>query len=288
MIDNQSNKPQPTRSVEATPHRPASAAGNNAVTVDADIRQLLNDAARRINSPDFIGADPVQFPRRFSRLEDIEIVSLLSATIAWGNRKMICNNCEKMLRLMDYQPHAYVMDEGYEELPDGNIHRTFFARDLRYYLRGLHAIYSRYGSLKAFAAAQGVQRSEAPSWSLVEAMNGQLLAANGNVANSRCLPQNLQSTALKRINMALRWLVRNDGIVDMGVWSDLLTPAQLFIPLDVHVGNTARDLGLITRRANDRCTVMELTAVLRSLRPDDPVVYDYALFGLGVNPDWAL
>jgi uncharacterized protein (TIGR02757 family) len=119
-------------------------------------------------------------------------------------------------------------------------------------------------------------------------MNGQLLAANGNVANSRCLPQNLQSTALKRINMALRWLVRNDGIVDMGVWSDLLTPAQLFIPLDVHVGNTARDLGLISRRANDRRTVMELTAVLRSLRPDDPVVYDYALFGLGVNPDWAI
>ena len=249
----------------------------------ADIRELLDEAARRINSPEFIGADPVQVPRRFERLQDIEIASLLSATIAWGNRKMICADCEKMLRLMDHSPYAYVMDEGYEELPDCNIHRTFFARDLRHYLRGLNRIYRRHGSLMEFARSEGVQHSEAPSWRLVEGLNRELKEANGGVGDSRCLPQNLKTTALKRVNMALRWLVRDDGIVDMGVWRGLLRPAQLFIPLDVHVGNTARDLGLLARRADDRRSVEELTAVLRTLRPDDPVLYDYALFGLGIE-----
>lgn len=251
--------------------------------VSTDIKELLEESARRINSPEFIDADPVQFPRRFSALEDVEIVALLSATIAWGKRKMICSNCEKILRLMDYQPHAYVIDEGYEELPDGNIHRTFFACDMRYYLRGLRRIYSRFGSLRSFGEAVGIRHSEAPAWSLVEALNRELKEANGGAGNSRCLPQNLDGTALKRVNMALRWLVRDDGIVDIGLWKGLLKPSQLFIPLDVHVGNTARELGLLERKLNDRKAVFELTSVLRALRPEDPVYYDYALFGLGVG-----
>lgn len=253
--------------------------------IPSDIAELLDQAARRINSPEFIGSDPVQFPRRFTSLQDIEITALLSATIAWGNRTMICRNCEKMLRLMDWQPHAYLLDEGYEDLPDGNIHRTFFAADMRHYLRGLNRIYRRHGSLMEFARSRQVHLHETPAWKLVEAMNHELREANGGVADSRCLPQNLDNTALKRINMALRWLVRDDGIVDLGVWRPLLSPSQLFIPLDVHVGNTARSLGLLTRRANDRRAVLELTSVLRTLRPDDPVLYDYALFGLGVNKE---
>ena len=249
----------------------------------ADLRDLLDSEAARINSPAFINADPVQFPRRFTAPEDIEIVAFLSATIAWGNRKMICSNCEKMLRLMDFQPHAYVMDRGYEDLPDMNIHRTFFARDFRHYLRGLRAIYARHGSLLEFARHHGVHNTEAPAWHLVEAMNKTLAEANAGVANSRCLPGNLRTTALKRVNMALRWLVRDDGIVDIGIWRSLISPAQLFIPLDVHVGDTARQLGLLTRRSDDRRAVEELTAHLRALRPDDPVIYDYALFGIGMN-----
>ena len=213
----------------------------------ADLQALLDAEAARINSPAFIADDPVQFPRRFSRLQDIEVVAFLSATIAWGNRKMICRNCDRMLALMDNQPYDYVIDGGFETLPDQNIHRTFFARDLRHYLRGLRQIFQRYGSLAAFAKAQPIDASEAPSWALVEAMNAQLTEANAGVANTRCLPGNLATTALKRVNMALRWLVRRDGIVDMGVWSDVLTPAQLYIPLDVHVNRTARDLGLLTR-----------------------------------------
>ncbi len=247
-----------------------------------EIKELLDREAARINHPDFIANDPVQFPRRFEKLQDIEIAALLSATIAWGNRKMICANCEKMLALMDYQPYNYVMDRGYEDLPDMNIHRTFFAKNLRHYLRGLRAIYSQHGSLQAFARQAGVAADEFPSWKLVEALNKVLADANDGAADCRCLPGNLESTALKRINMALRWLVRNDGIVDMGVW-DVISPSQLYIPLDVHVGNTARQLGLVSRRANDRRTTVELTATLRTFRPDDPVWYDYALFGIGVT-----
>ncbi len=248
--------------------------------VPADLREWLDREAMRVNSLEFIPADPVQFPRRFSRQQDIETVALLSATVAWGNRKMICSNCEKMLRIMDYDPYNYVMDRGYEELPDGNIHRTFFARDLRHYLRGLRKIFEHHGSLADFARHEHIADHEAPAWRLVDGMNRELTAANDGVANSRCLPQNLATTALKRINMALRWLVRDDGIVDMGIWKGVITPAQLYIPLDVHVGDTARSLGLLNRNANDRRSVELLTATLRTLRPHDPVYYDYALFGL--------
>lgn len=247
-----------------------------------ELKQFLDSEAHRINTTDFIANDPVQFPRRFTMLQDIEITALLSATIAWGNRKMICNNCEKMLTLMYGEPYNYVMDEEYENLADINIHRTFFAKDLRYMLRGLHSIYKRHHSLHDFAEYHHVGDSEAPAWLLVEHMQQAFADANGGDANSRCLPTQLRNTALKRINMALRWLVRNDGIVDMGVWS-VIKPSQLFIPLDVHVGDTARALGLIDRRANDRRTVTMLTDILRQMRPSDPVLYDYALFGIGIG-----
>ena len=247
------------------------------------LKDFLDREAARINSVDFIAHDPVQFPRRFSALRDIEIVSLLSATIAWGNRKMICNNCQKMLDLMENDPAAWVDDEAYEDLPDElNLHRTFFARNFKYMLRGLKRIYDKHDSLNDFAVAHHVGDSDEPSWRLVELMQGEMAEANGGNFDSRCLPTNLNNTALKRINMALRWLVRDDGIVDMGVWN-AIKPSQLFIPLDVHVGNTARALGMITRRANDKKTVLELTSLLRLLRPSDPVIYDYALFGVGVG-----
>lgn len=248
-----------------------------------DLRELLDSEARRINSEAFIADDPVQFPRRFSSLPDIEITALLCATLAWGNRRMICRDCEKLLTLMDNQPYAYVIDEGYLDLdPDINIHRTFFGRNLRHYLRGLRAIYTRHGSLNDFARAIGAGETEAPAWRLAEGLNAELSAANSGCTDSRCLPVNTSTTALKRLNMALRWLVRRDGIVDLGVW-DSITPAQLRIPLDVHVGDVSRELGLLCRRSNDRKAVEELTGRLREFNPDDPTLYDFALFGIGMR-----
>lgn len=250
--------------------------------MDKNLIELLDTQATAINSPDFIADDPVQFPRRFTDLRDIEIASLLCSTIAWGNRKMICRDCDRMMSLMDNQPYSYVMDKGYDELPDMNIHRTFFAANMRHFMRGLRLIYSEYKSLADFAAHNGVAHAELPAWHLAALINERLASANGGHSDSRCLPLNVDSSALKRLNMALRWLVRRDGIVDLGVW-DFMDPSQLYIPLDVHVSNTSRALGLLDRKSPDKRAVLQLTGQLRQLRPHDPVYYDYALFGIGIN-----
>lgn len=252
-------------------------------SVSNDVRELLDSEARRINNPAFIGEDPVQFPRRFSLLQDIEITAFLSAIIAWGNRKMICRDADRMLQLMDNEPFKYVMDEGYEDMdPRKNIHRTFFGEHLSYFLRGLRKIYSDYGSLDAFSQSVRAGESETPSWKLVGEMQKVMCDVNSGQTCSQCLPVNLDQTALKRINMALRWLVRDDGIVDMGVWKSI-PKSKLYIPLDVHVGNISRELGLLNRKANDRKSVEMLTNLLRTLRPEDPTVYDFALFGIGIE-----
>lgn len=244
--------------------------------------ELLEREAERINSPEFIDSDPVQFPRRFARKSDAEIVSLLAAHLAWGNRKMICNDVERLLKIMENSPTEWVRNGAFEEVDDTqNIHRTFFGRNLKHFMRGLERIYRRYSTLDDFAASLRLKGQELAPWLLAEALNAQMAEANG-CSDSRCLPLNLTATALKRLNMALRWLVRRDGIVDMGLWHSL-SPADLYIPLDVHVGNTARALGLTSRRANDRRTCAEITAILRTLRPDDPVFFDFALFGIGIK-----
>lgn len=248
----------------------------------SDIKDLLDFHAARINSPEFIADDPVQFPRMFTDRRDIEIAALLSATIAWGKRSMIIRDARRMLSLMDMQPYNYVMEQGYEELPQQNIHRTFFSHNLQHWLRGLRLIYSEYATLDDFALGIGTGQTDYPAVHLAEAINERLAAANGGKGDSRCLPLNLESTALKRLNMALRWLVRTDGIVDLGIWRSI-RPEQLRIPLDVHVIRTATGLGLLTRRSADRKAVEQLTAELRAMRPHDPVFYDYALFGLGVE-----
>lgn len=254
----------------------------DATTFD-DLKTILDRESDRINSPGFIDADPVQFPRQFSDPRDIEIASLLCSTIAWGNRKMICRDCSRLLATMENAPYRFMAEGGFEELNDAdNVHRTFFIRNLKHYLRGLQTIYQKHGTLQDFAVACGAPQSEFPAWVLAEGIATHITNANGGEPDSRCLPINIADTALKRLNMALRWLVRKDGIVDMGIW-DAITPAQLYIPLDVHVGNVARHLGMLTRKANDRKSTVELTSTLRKFDPTDPVRYDYALFGLGIE-----
>lgn len=253
--------------------------------VPRDIAELVLAESARINSPAFIDEDPVQFPRRFTSLPDIEIAGLLSATIAWGNRKMICRDCDRMLALMDNDPYRYLLDQGFEDLPDDlNLHRTFFGRNFKHYMRGLRRIYLSHGSLRDFAVACGATTAPLPPWQLVEALNGVLAEANpGCAPDSRCLPVNTAQSALKRVNMWLRWMVRDDGIVDPGVWAGTMSSAQLYIPLDVHSAATSRELGLLTRRSNDRRAVIELTDAARLISPDDPALLDFALFGLGMK-----
>lgn len=251
--------------------------------ISKETAELLDSEAARINSPAFIGADPVQFPRLYSDLRDIEITSLISAIMAWGKRSMICRDIERCLELMDRQPYAFMMAQEYELMdPERNLHRTLFARHLQHLLRGLRQIYLKHGSLDAFSQAVRAGDEDQPAWHLVAEMQRVITEANDGVTCSRCLPLDLKTTALKRINMALRWLVRDDGIVDMGVWKSI-PKSKLYIPLDVHVGNVSRQLGLLDRKANDRKSVVELTETLAQLRPDDPCYYDYALFGIGVG-----
>jgi len=251
--------------------------------IDQDIASLLWSEAERINKPEFISDDPVQFPRRFGTLRDIEVTSLLTSIISWGKRTMILRDADRMLALMGHEPYKYMMERGYEDLnPDMNIHRTFFARHMQWLLRGLREIYVTHGTLRDFAVAIRCGENVAPAWRLVEEISRHTCAANNGEHCPQCLPTNLNVTALKRVNMALRWLVRDDGIVDLGVW-DCIPKTKLFIPLDVHVGNTARSLGLLSRKANDRKSVELLTASMREICPHDPVLLDFALFGIGVE-----
>lgn len=252
-------------------------------TISNEIKNLLDKEVERINRPDFITKDPVQFPRRFSNLQDIEIVSLCSAIIAWGRRDMICRDIERLLILMDNNPYKYVREGVYESLdPKLNIHRTLFAQHLKYLLRGLRRIYNDYGSLDAFSQKCKSGNTDTPSWHLAGELQKVLCDENNGETCSQCLPVNLTTTPLKRFNMALRWLVRDDGIVDMGVWKSI-PKSKLYIPLDVHVANTSRSLGILTRKSNDRKSVELLTSAMRSLRPDDPAIYDFALFGIGIT-----
>lgn len=242
-----------------------------------DIKSYLDEAAARINTPDFIVDDPVQFPRRYEDLRDIEIVAFLTATIAWGKRTMILRDAERMLSKIGSSPYDYVMGEGYKSLGTANVHRTFFETNLAYMMRGLRQFYFKYESMDAYMATL----DEHTPQRLVEELRRSAIEANNGCVDIRCYSSNLASSALKRVNLALRWLVRNDGIVDMGVWKSM-KPSELYIPLDVHVGNTARSLGLLTRSSNDWKAVVELTERLREFDATDPIRYDFALFGVEV------
>lgn len=249
------------------------------------VKELLDALASRYNTEDFITDDPVQFARRFTDQRDAEIASLLVSSIAWGKRSMILRNADRMLTILHNDPYHFVIEGDIEAIGEGNIHRTFFGRHLRHYLRTLRLLYSRYGSLEDFAAAIGAPADEAPAWKIAEGINNLLSEANSLYpldGPNRCIPAKPDTSALKRLNMALRWLVRDDGIVDLGMWK-ALKPSQLFIPLDVHSGNTARALGLLNRTQNDRRATEELTLRLREFNPADPIIYDFALFGAGVN-----
>ena len=252
------------------------------VLLSMEIKNILDEHVERINCKDFIKDDPVQFPHRFSKLQDIEITAFTTATIAWGKRSMILRDADRMLSLMNNSPYEFVMNKGFETLGNANVHRTFFQPDLAYMLRGFNAIYSKYDSINDMVKELGIGNDSAPAWRVCEELRDIAFEANNKQYNSQCFPSNFNNSALKRINLAIKWLVRNDGIVDLGVW-DCIKPSQLYIPLDVHVGNTARKLNLLSRKSNDRKTVVELTEILKSFNPDDPVIYDYALFGIGVN-----
>ena len=246
-------------------------------------RELLFDFLeakyRQYNRPEFIESDPVSIPHLFNQKEDREIAGFLAASIAWGKRSVILRNAKKLLEHMDYSPHAFIVGFTAHDL-DGFakfVHRTFNGEDCIYFMKALQNIYRFHGGLEAafFSETNDVKQAlfnfrkvffELPHLHRVEK----------HVANPA------RNASAKRLNMFLRWMVRKDNLgVDFGIWNTI-QPGQLFCPLDVHSGNVARKLGLLNRKQDDWKAVEELTLSLRKFDSNDPVKYDFSLFGLGV------
>lgn len=238
-----------------------------------DIKERLDELRAKYNVPQFIENDPVQFAHRYTSLQDIEIVSFIIATISWGKRPMILKSAERILSIMGNSPYDYIMSKGYESLQTANLHRTFFEDDLAYYAKGLNTLYQSHSSLEPIFA------NESSLWDGIASFREAIAKANGGVG-SKHISNPSKGSACKRLFMGLRWLVRNDGIVDLGVWKTI-SASQLYIPLDTHVARVSRELGLLERKSNDRKAVELLTESLRKLDSNDPISYDFALFGWG-------
>jgi uncharacterized protein (TIGR02757 family) len=246
-----------------------------------ELKDFLDDKVLQYNTLDFIESDPVQIPHLYSQKEDIEIAGFLSATIAWGNRKMIIQNSHRMLDLMGNAPYDFVMSHKPADLERLNtfVHRTFNGQDFIGFIQSLQNIYSQHGGLETVFAKN--QESHSMQNSISEFKK--IFFSIPHLARTqKHVSDPLNNSAAKRINMYLRWMVRNDKTgVDLGIWKNIST-ASLSCPLDVHSGNVARKLGLLTRKQNDGKALAELDAKLREFDAQDPVKYDFALFGLGV------
>ena len=247
----------------------------------AELKEFLDAKVVQYNTLDFIDSDPIQIPHQFSIKEDVEIAAFLTATIAWGNRKMIINNSKRMMALMGDSPHDFVMNHSETQLENlnGFMHRTFNSDDFVTFIKALQHIYANHNGLEAAFAKNQQPFTIQPGISEFKKI---FFEITHQQRTTKHVSDPLQGSAAKRINMFLRWMVRQDkNGVDFGIWKSI-PMASLSCPLDVHSGNVARKLGLLTRKQNDGKALIELDTYLRKLDANDPVKYDFALFGLGV------
>lgn len=247
----------------------------------SELKDFLDEKVALYNNPKFIESDPIQIPHQYTLKEDIEIAAFLSATIAWGNRKMIINNAKRMMDLMGNSPYDFVMNHKEHHLENliTFVHRTFNGIDFKTFVIGLQQLYQNHGGLEHFFT----QHQESDSMqNAIAAFKKQFFSVSHLPRTTKHISDPTKGSAAKRINMYLRWMIRKDNNgVDFGLWQNIPT-SVLSCPLDVHSGNVARKLGLLTRKQNDGKALAELDNSLRELDPIDPVKYDFALFGLGV------
>lgn len=244
-----------------------------------DIRELLEFKYEQFNRPYFIETDPISIPHRYSKKEDIEIAGFLAATLAWGQRPVILKKARELLRLMDDAPYQFILDAKDSDLARFKpfVHRTFNGKDAIYFIVGLQKVYSNYGGLEA-----AMSYSPEELGGSISHFKHLFLKSGPTKRTQKHLADPLNGSSAKRICMFLRWMVRKDASgVDFGIWTKI-KPSQLYAPLDLHSGATARKLGLLSRKQNDWKAVTELTEGLRLMDPEDPVKYDFALYGLGV------
>lgn len=250
----------------------------------SDLQRYLDEVVSHYNRPDFITSDPISIPHQFSRLQDIEIIGFWVAMLAWGQRVTIINKANELIQLMDGAPYEFITqhEEKDRERFAGFKHRTFQYTDTLYFLAFFQEYYRQHHSLE-----DAFSRHLKPEDDTVEAaLSGfhELFFGleDGPQRTRKHVATPVRNSTCKRLNMFLRWMVRqDDGGVDFGLWKKI-NPRQLLMPLDVHVDRVARKHQLITRKQTDWKTVLELTEALRTFDPEDPVKYDFALFGLGV------
>ena len=254
----------------------------------SNIKFLLDDRVKKYNHLDFIESDPIQIPHRFNLKEDIEIAGLLVATIAWGQRKSIINNGNKLMDLMDNSPYQFLMSTnftvGFESTLEYKhlrsfVHRTFNGEDVLFFLKSLQNIYLYHGGLETvFTNGYKLKNSV---YEALKYFRDVFLSLAHNHHVRKHVSDVANNSSAKRLNMFLRWMVRCDeNEVDFGLWKEIPKSA-LMLPLDVHTGDVGRALGILNRNVNDWKAVEEITAILRNFDPADPIKYDFALFGIG-------
>lgn len=253
---------------------------------DLNIKDFLDAQVACYNKPSFIATDPICIPHQFTDKQNREIMGFIASILAWGQRKTIINKCNELIQRMDGDPYAFIM--GHKDIALKQLlgfkHRTFNDTDLLYFVAFFRYHYSKFDSLEdAFLIGQEDRLDVDIALALNNFKEYFFSLPDYPWRTRKHISSPQQKSTCKRINMFLRWMVRNDKQgVDFGIWKRL-SPRNLICPCDVHVERVARKFGLITLPKVDWRTAMELTENLRFLDPEDPVKYDFALFGLGVE-----
>ncbi len=247
-----------------------------------EIKDFLEHKTKTYCRSSFIKTDPISIPHGFSTKEDIEISGFLTATISWGQRPSIIKKAGELMQRLDYRPHEFIMNCSDNELHTFRtfVYRTFNGTDCVTFLKALRNIYLYHGGLEKVFEKGFLKNSNI--FDAIVHFRNVFFELPHNKRTEKHVSNPAKGSAAKRINMFLRWMVRKDNTgIDFGIWKGI-QPKHLYCPLDVHVGNVSRKLGILKRKQNDWKAVEELTSMLKLMNPEDPVRYDYGLFGLGV------
>jgi len=250
-------------------------------SLNSELYELLEENYQKYHRPAFIDEDPISIPHHFSKKEDIEIAAFLVAIISWGQRKTILKNGHRLIQLMDHSPRDFIMQHKENDLKSikNFVHRTFNSIDLAFFFRRLQQIYLKEGGLESLFCGNknsGIKDK-------ISAFKVNFFTGTAPQRTKKHIANPNAGSSAKRLNMFLRWMVRTDAAgVDFKLWKSI-SPKELMLPLDVHTAKVGRSLGLLQRKQNDWRAVEEITENLRKFDSEDPVKYDFALFGLGVN-----
>lgn len=252
----------------------------NAFDESVRLKFFLDERVKKYNRPDFIEQDPILIPHQFDTKEDIEIAAFLTATIAWGSRKMIIHNAQRLMELMQHDPYRFVMNANEKDLKalEKFTHRTFNSEDCQFFLKSLRHIYTDHQGLEQ-VFTEGFEGEKSIAGAM-QYFRQQFFSIPHPPHVKKHIADIQHYSSGKRLNLFLRWMIRQDDAkVDFGLWNQIPMSA-LMLPLDVHSGKAARMMGLLHRKQNDWKAVEEVTEQLRIFDPNDPIKYDFALFGV--------